>query len=118
DDAGMAITDVVRGDDLLASTARQILLHRALGSAPPRFAHVPLVLGPDGQRLSKRHGSIAVRALLAGGVPVERLIGSLASSLLGEEIEAARPEELVARFALDRVVKEPVRVDPAVLPTQ
>jgi glutamyl-tRNA synthetase len=61
DDVAQGITEVVRGDDLMASTARQILLYRTLGAATPRFAHVPLVLGPDGERLSKRHGSISVR---------------------------------------------------------
>src|SRR5262249_34257062 len=81
DDAAMAITDVVRGDDLLSSTARQLLLYRALGLAPPRFAHVPLVLGPDGQRLSKRHGAIAVRALLARGIPAGRVVARLAATL-------------------------------------
>jgi glutamyl-tRNA synthetase len=115
DDAEMAISDVVRGDDLLASTARQILLHRALGFEPPHFAHVPLVLGADGQRLAKRHGAIAVRALLDRGVRPERVIGLLASSLLGEPIHEARPCDLAASFSLARVAREPARIDPDAL---
>lgn len=61
DDIAMAITEVVRGEDLLSSVGRQVLLFRAWGAAVPRFCHLPLVLGPDGARLSKRHGSIAAR---------------------------------------------------------
>ena len=60
DDAAMGITDVVRGADLLSSTPRQLALYRALKLTPPRFFHVPLVLGMDGQRLAKRHGSVAI----------------------------------------------------------
>ncbi len=101
DDAAMGITDVVRGADLLSSTARQIALHRALGAAPPRFSHVPLVLGPDGERLSKRHGAIAVRDLLDGGVPARRLLCRLAASLgLCAPSEEPTLRELLARFDL------------------
>ena len=77
----MGITEVVRGADLLPSTPRQLALYRALGATPPRFAHVPLVLGPDGRRLAKRHGSVAVADLRAGGATAESLIGALAASL-------------------------------------
>jgi glutamyl-tRNA synthetase len=78
DDIAMGITDVVRGDDLLGSTPRQILLHRVLGAAPPRFAHHPLILGEDGRKLSKRSSDPAVDAYrLAGGSP-SRLLASLA----------------------------------------
>src|SRR6185369_15289294 len=56
DDHAMAIDCVVRGDDLLSSTPRQMLVYEALGWQPPQFAHVPLVIGPDGKRLAKRHG--------------------------------------------------------------
>ena len=58
-----AITEVVRGDDLVPSTPRQILLYEALGLTPPRFVHVPLVVGPDGRRLAKRHGDTRLATL-------------------------------------------------------
>jgi glutamyl-tRNA synthetase len=80
DDAAMGITHVVRGDDLLPSTPRQLLLYQALGWTPPSFAHVPLVVGPDGRRLAKRHGDTRLETLRALGVPAERLIGLLAWS--------------------------------------
>jgi len=67
DDHAMRITEVVRGADLLVSTARQILLYRALGWDPPEFAHCPLVLGPDGVRLAKRDGALGLATLRAAG---------------------------------------------------
>ncbi len=67
DDAVQEVTEVVRGDDLLASAPRQVLLYEALGARVPRWAHLPLVLGDDGQRLAKRHGAMGVRALRERG---------------------------------------------------
>jgi glutamyl-tRNA synthetase len=114
DDAAMGVTDVVRGDDLLGSTARQLALYRALGLTAPRFAHVPLVLGPDGARLSKRHGAIGVRALRERGVAAARVVGILAATLGLCAAGAAVPaEELVAGFAVERVRREPTVVEPA-----
>ncbi|HLN61721.1 MAG TPA: tRNA glutamyl-Q(34) synthetase GluQRS, partial [Symbiobacteriaceae bacterium] len=75
DDAAMQMTDVLRGWDLLDSTPRQLMLYRALGLTPPQFAHVPLLMGPDGSRLSKRHGSVAVASMRAAGAPAERVVG-------------------------------------------
>lgn len=77
DDADTGITDVVRGDDLLVSTPRQILLYEALGRPIPSFLHVPLVVGPDGRRLAKRHGDTRLTSLRAGGMSAERLLGWL-----------------------------------------
>jgi len=116
DDAAMAITDVLRGADLLDSTPRQIWLYRALGLPVPRFAHVPLLYGPDGQRLSKRHGAVAVAAMRAAGTPPEEVVGYLAylSGLL-ERPEPVRPAELVPGFSLDRVPREPAVVTAAML---
>lgn len=72
DDAAMRITEVVRGADLLVSTARQLLLYRALGLTPPEFFHCPLMLDERGERLAKRHAALSLRALRAGGkVPQE-----------------------------------------------
>lgn len=73
DDAGMKITEVVRGQDLLKSTARQLLLYRALGWTPPKFFHCPLVTDEAGVRLAKRHDSLSLRALRARGVKPEDL---------------------------------------------
>src|SRR5262245_14720650 len=80
DDAAQGVTEVVRGEDLLPSTPRQLLLYEALGLTPPRFLHVPLVVGPDGRRLAKRHGDTRLSALRAAGVPAEALVGLLAWS--------------------------------------
>lgn len=78
DDAHHGITDVIRGDDLLASAARQQLLYRALGAPTPRWWHLPLVYGPDGRRLAKRHDDLSLAALRASGVRRERVLGLLA----------------------------------------
>ena len=80
DDAAMGIEEVVRGDDLLPSTPRQIALHRALQLAPPRFAHVPLLLDEGGERLAKRTRPASLASLRAGGAPPEQVVGRLAAS--------------------------------------
>lgn len=80
DDAATGVSEVVRGDDLLAATPPQILLYRALGLEPPAFFHVPLVTGMDGRRLAKRHGDTRVAAYRAAGVAPERILGFLARS--------------------------------------
>ncbi|MDD5199844.1 MAG: glutamate--tRNA ligase family protein [Terrimicrobiaceae bacterium] len=73
DDIAMRITEVVRGEDLLTSTARQLLLHRALGAAPPAFFHCPLIRDAQGRRLSKRDAALGIRALREAGVPPENI---------------------------------------------
>jgi glutamyl-tRNA synthetase len=99
DDAAMGITDVVRGGDLLGSTARQILLFRALGLPVPRFAHVTLMLGADGERLSKRHGAVSLAELRGEGVSPAKVVGWLASTCgLAEPGERIRAADLVPRF--------------------
>jgi glutamyl-tRNA synthetase len=101
DDAAMAVTEVVRGDDLLPSTGRQLLLYRALGLAAPRFAHVPLVVGEDGERLAKRHGALSLGELRERGADPRAVVGLLAE-LSGLAPAGARrwPADLVAGFAL------------------
>ena len=90
DDAFQEITDVLRGEDLLWSTPRQVLLQRALGLPTPRYAHAPLVVGPDGEKLSKRHGAPDIRALREGGADPWRVVGWLAASLgLGGKVGGA-----------------------------
>jgi glutamyl-tRNA synthetase len=78
DDYEMQITEVVRGADLLLSTARQILIYRALGWEPPRWYHCPLVLDEHGERLAKRHDALAIRALRAQGLLPEDILGEIA----------------------------------------
>ncbi|MCZ2340210.1 MAG: tRNA glutamyl-Q(34) synthetase GluQRS [Bacteroidales bacterium] len=80
DDAAQGITEVVRGDDLIPSTPRQLMLYQALGLTPPRFAHVPMVVGPDGKRLAKRHGDTRLSQLRDSGVSPQSLVGLLAWS--------------------------------------
>lgn len=77
DDADMRITEVVRGEDLLKSTARQWLLYRALDLIPPRFCHCPLVTDGSGVRLAKRHDALSLRTLRSAGTSAEELRGSL-----------------------------------------
>ncbi|HEX2080848.1 MAG TPA: tRNA glutamyl-Q(34) synthetase GluQRS [Longimicrobium sp.] len=108
DDAAMRITHVVRGADLLASTARQILLYRALDLPIPAFLHVPLMLGADGERLAKRHGAVSLGELREAGAPPERVAGWLAATCglaeTGEELPAAA---LVTRFDAARLSTAP-----------
>jgi glutamyl-tRNA synthetase len=114
DDAAMGVTDVVRGDDLLPSTARQLLLQRALGLAPPRHAHVPLVVGPDGRRLAKRHGAMSLGELRERGADPRAVVGLLAAlSGLGPAGGRALPADLVAGFRLDLVPRAPAILAPA-----
>jgi glutamyl-tRNA synthetase len=114
DDVAMAITEVVRGDDLLSSTPRQLSLYAALGADAPSFLHVPLLLGPDGRRLSKRHGAPAIAEYRAAGVSAERVLGFLAASL-GLTDPAREPKitagELISRFDLRRLPLTAARVE-------
>ncbi len=109
DDALMGVTEVVRGDDLLPSTPRQILLYRALGNRRPRFLHAPLVIGADGRRLAKRHGDTTIASYRRAGVPPERIAGALARTL-GIEVRGgeAAPRDLVGAFDLARVPRRPI----------
>ena len=116
DDAEMGITEVVRGDDLLLSTVRQLLLFEALGYAPPAFGHVPLLLGADGARLSKRHQGITLRELWEAGLSSEQVVGRLAWLLkLRRSPDPVAARELVAGFSLSDLEPVPagVVIDPA-----
>ncbi|HET8657198.1 MAG TPA: tRNA glutamyl-Q(34) synthetase GluQRS [Longimicrobiaceae bacterium] len=109
DDAAMEVTHVVRGADLLPSTARQLLLYEALGLEPPAWIHVPLLLGPDGERLAKRHGAVSLRELREGGVRPETVVGWLAATCgLADAGEEAAPRDLLGRFSLERLPREPL----------
>ena len=109
DDAASGVTEVLRGDDLVPSTPRQLLLYEALGAAPPRFAHVPLMVGPDGRRLAKRHGDTTIRHLRARGARPEDVVGYLAAKS-GLRARGARcmPADLLDDFDLARVPRGPV----------
>jgi glutamyl-tRNA synthetase len=116
DDAAQGVTEVVRGDDLVPSTPRQLLLYQALGLTPPRFAHVPLVVGPDGRRLAKRHGDTRLSALRAAGVKPEALVGLLAWSCGWlERPEPVTPLEVLPRFRLATIPPAPFVLGPALL---
>jgi glutamyl-tRNA synthetase len=107
DDAAMRISDVLRGADLLSSTARQILLYRALELDPPNWSHVPLLLGPDGERFSKRHGALPLRELRQKGIEPQRIVGWLASTCnLAAENETIDPRGLVQRWEIARLPTE------------
>jgi glutamyl-tRNA synthetase len=113
DDAEMEISHVIRGDDHLSNTPRQILIHEALGNALPAFAHVPQVLGPDKKKLSKRHGAASVEDFAERGYLPEALFNYLA--LLGAgyaaDEEIFTPDELAERFRIDRVSGNPAILD-------
>lgn len=105
DDAADGVTSVVRGDDLLASTSRQIALQRLLGLPQPEYAHVPLVVGADGARLAKRHGAPSVADLRDTGAEPATVVGALAAGLgLISAGERALPADLTAGFQLERIV--------------
>ncbi len=109
DDALMEITHVIRGEEHLPNTFRQLLLYDALGFGRPRFAHIPLILGPDRSKLSKRHGAPNIKDFREQGYPAEAVVNYLA--FLGwspkDEREIFSPEELTAEFTLEKVSSSP-----------
>jgi glutamyl-tRNA synthetase len=113
DDRDMGITHVVRGQDHVSNTPRQVMLLRALGEEPPVYGHIPLLYGADGKKLSKRHGAASVQELRAAGYLPEAVRNYIA--LLGwgydETTTFMTTEELVKRFSLERVSKNPAVFD-------
>jgi glutamyl-tRNA synthetase len=113
DDAEMRMSHVIRGDDGLSNTPRQILIYKALGSPLPAFAHIPQVLGPDKKKLSKRHGAASVEEFAERGYLPEALFNYLA--LLGAgyaaDEEVFSPHELAERFRVERVSGNPAVFD-------
>ena len=112
DDAAQAVTEVLRADDLLPSTPRQLLLYRALGLCEPTFVHVPLLVGKDGLRLAKRHGDTSLRHFRQLGVTAADLVGYLAKSCgLRATQDACTPAELVKDFDLRQLPRTAMRGD-------
>ncbi|REK11364.1 MAG: tRNA glutamyl-Q(34) synthetase GluQRS [Acidobacteria bacterium] len=111
DDAEQEVDEVVRGADLLDSTARQIWLQRCLGAPTPRYGHVPLLVGNDGEKLNKRDAALELAALRRSGVEASAIVGYLACTLgLRPEATPARPTELIAGFSWQRLRREPAVV--------
>lgn len=112
DDGAMGVTQVLRGDDLLSSTPRQILLHRLLGQAEPRWAHAPLVLSESGERLAKRDAPQSLSSLRSAAINPQHVIAQLAR-LSGIDLDPGtsqcEPRTLLDRFSLARVPRQPVR---------
>jgi glutamyl-tRNA synthetase len=111
DDAELAVTHVLRGDDLLGSTPRQQQLARALGLAALQYAHVPLLVGPDGKRLAKRTGPPTLRELREARLRPEQLVGLLAGWAGLSDGRPARAVELLEGFSLGRLPKSAVQLD-------
>jgi glutamyl-tRNA synthetase len=113
DDIAMRITHVIRGDDHVSNTPKQIALYRALGHPPPVFAHVPMILGPDGKKLSKRHGATAVGDYQEQGILPAAMRNFLA--LLGwspgGDRELLTEQEMIQLFTLDGIQKKPAVFD-------
>jgi glutamyl-tRNA synthetase len=111
DDSEQGVTQVVRGDDLLSSTPRHIVLQRLLGLPQPDYMHVPLVLGADGQRLAKRHGAVTLADLAAEGWSAGDVLTTLAASLgLASPGERVVIEQLLDRFDPGRVPRTAIRL--------
>ena len=114
DDAAMGITHVIRGDDHLSNTPRQVMVYEALGAPVPVFAHISMILGADGKKLSKRHGATSVEEYRDAGYLSDAFVNYLALlgwSLDGETTIIPR-DVLASRFSLDRISKNPATFDP------
>jgi len=114
DDALMGITHVIRGDDHISNTPKQVAIYEAFGWKVPQFVHLPAILGPDGERLSKRHGATSMSSFREMGYLPEAMINYLA--LLGwsakdGKSETLTPDQLVRAFSLDRITSSPAIFD-------
>jgi glutamyl-tRNA synthetase len=113
DDALMEMTHVIRGEDHISNTPKQILIYKALGMTPPKFAHIPLILGPDRNPLSKRHGASSVGEFKRQGYLPDAMLNYLA--LLGWALDGKTElfdkTELIRKFTLERVQKSPAAFD-------
>ena len=114
DDIDMGITHVIRGEDHVTNTGAQIELFEALGAAPPKFAHMPLLVGADGEALSKRLGSLSISQLRENGFEPLSILTHLARMGTSDGLHVANAvDELVAGFSFDKIGKHAARYDPA-----
>lgn len=111
DDSAMGVTHVIRGDDLLPATPAQLLIYKALNLTPPQFCHIPLVVGPDGKRLAKRHGDTRISTFRTQGISPEEIIGFLAAScgFVPPKTKISL-HELIPLFDLSKIPHHPSRV--------
>ena len=113
DDAMMRITHIIRGEDHLSNTPKQLLVYNAMGTRPPQFIHLPMILGSDGQKLSKRHGSISIETYREEGFMPEAIVNYIA--LLGwaydETTTIFSISDLISRFSLENINKKSARFD-------
>ncbi|MGE5389558.1 MAG: glutamate--tRNA ligase [Deltaproteobacteria bacterium] len=113
DDASMKISHVIRAEEHLSNTPKQLLIYQGLNIAPPRFAHVSMILAPDRSKLSKRHGATSVQEFRDEGYLPEAIMNYLA--LLGwssgEDIDFWKPQEIISRFSLDDISRSPAVYD-------
>jgi glutamyl-tRNA synthetase len=113
DDIAMGVNTIIRGEDLLSSTPRQLALYDALGADQPSYAHLPMILGPDKKKLSKRHGAVSVEEFRDRGYLPETMRNYLA--LLGwsfdDHTTVMSTDELIERFTLDRITRSPAVFD-------
>ena len=115
DDAAMGVTQVIRGDDLISSTPRQLVLYQALGLKPPRFGHVPLVIGQDGRRLAKRNESIKLQTLRKAGISPKRILSWIGRSIGCDIKESEQTSDLIGHFRADNLSPHPVVFDPVMI---
>ena len=114
DDIEMRMTHVLRGDDHLSNTPKQLMLYRALGAPEPLFAHLPMILGMDGRKLSKRHAATSVGEYRSMGILPQALVNFLAllSWSPGDDTEIMLVPELISRFSIERILKKSAMFDP------
>ena len=110
DDSMMGITEVVRGNDLVASTFRQLQIFEFLNASPPSYAHVPLVLGADGRRLAKRHGDTRLSTFRSGGVTPQQIVTWAARStgLIGPDERVVHVDDVIGRFSWEQLERDDV----------
>lgn len=113
DDGEMGVTEVIRGRDLLSSTPRQVFLHRLLGQTPPQFGHVPLLVAPDGRRLSKREMDLDMGALRQIYPSPQPILGRLAFLAgLTDRPEGLSAQDLIPLYRPDALAKDNIIIDP------
>jgi glutamyl-tRNA synthetase len=116
DDHLQGVDSVIRGNDLVASTFRQLQIHQLLGWKPPAYAHVPLVVGVDGRRLAKRHGDTRLSFYRENGVSAQQIVGWAAHSLgLIDRQEPCDARDLIEQFDWNKLSSEPTVIDPITL---